>query len=270
MPLEEIKTELQLKGASELTIKSYIRHNKKFLEFINKDENDVLEQDIKKYLAHLLADQKMAASSVSVVRSALLFNYNEIMQKGFINIKTPKIERKLPVYLTKEEVKRLINAASNLKTKLIVEMLYSSGLRVSEMLSLKLDNIDFDEKIGKIKGKGNKERLFIISERLEKHLQKYALKYDIKETLFPGLNNQPMKPRNVQKIIANLAEKAEIKKKVTPHKLRHSFATHLLNSGVNIRVIQDLLGHSNLQTTQIYTHVSLEEIKKVKSPLDTL
>jgi integrase/recombinase XerD len=270
MPLDEIKTELQLKGSSKLTIKNYLRHNQRFLEFINKPEKEIVEQDVKKYLAYLIAERKMAASSVSLIRSALLFNYNEIQKKGFINIKTPKIERKLPVYLTKEEIKRLINSASNLKSKLMTEMLYSTGLRVSELLSLKLENIDFNEKIGKIKGKGNKERIFIISERLEKHLSRYTAKYGVKEILFPGLNNGPMGARNVQKIISNLAVKAGIKKNVTPHKLRHSFATHLLNSGVSIRVIQDLLGHSNLQTTQIYTHVSLEQIKKVKNPLDDL
>ncbi len=270
MGLDEIKTELQLKGASKLTIKCYLLHNQRFLEFINKSEIDITEADLKKYLAYLLAERELSASSVSLIRSALLFNYNKILKKGFMNISTPKIAQKLPVYLTQEEVRKMLELAPTLKSKIMVEMLYSSGLRVSELLSLKINDLNFEDRIGKTKGKGNKERIFILSERVIKHLDKYIKEYKITNFLFPGQEEGQMQSRNVQKIISNLARKAGINKKVTPHKLRHSFATHLLNSGVNIRVIQELLGHSNLQTTQIYTHVSLEEIKKIKSPLDGL
>ncbi len=270
MPLEDIKTELQLKGASELTIKNYLLHNQKFLDFIKKSEKEITEKDVKKYLAYLIAEKKHSPATVSLVRSALLFNYNKVLQKKFANISTPKIEKKLPIYLTKEEVKKLINTATNLKSKLIVEMLYSSGLRLAELLSLKINDLYFNEKSGKVMGKGGKERVFILSERLIKHLQKYIKKYQITNYLFLGWNKQSMKPRNVQKIVSNLAKKAGIKKKVTPHKLRHSFATHLLASGTSIRVIQELLGHSKLQTTEIYTHISTEQLKKVKSPLDSL
>lgn len=270
MGLDEIKTELQLKGASKLTIKCYLLHNQHFLEFIEKPEATISEQDLKKYLAHLLAEKNLSASSVALVRSALLFNYNQILKKGFMNISTPKIEKKLPVYLSKEEVKKMLELAPSLKSKMVVEMLYSSGLRVSELLSLKINDLNLADRTGKTLGKGNKERMFILSERVINHLDKYIKEYKITNFLFPGQDQQQMQSRNVQKIISNLAQKAGINKKVTPHKLRHSFATHLLNSGVNIRIIQELLGHSNLQTTQIYTHVSLEEIKKIKSPLDEL
>jgi len=271
MSLEDIKTELQLKGASKLTIKNYLLHNQKFFEFIKKSESEITEKDIKKYLAYLLAEKKLSNSTVALVKSALLFNYNKILNKGFTSIETPKIEKKLPIYLTKEEIKKMIKAASNLKSRLIVEILYSSGLRIAELLSLKIEDLDLHEKTGKVMGKGNKERVIFISEKLVRHIFKYQKKFHINSGyLFIGKDNQPIKPRNVQKIISNLAKKAGINKKITPHKFRHSFATHLLDSGANLREVQELLGHADLRTTQIYTHVSKEQLKKLKNPLDNL
>ncbi len=271
MSLETLKTELQLKGYSPITIKNYTFHNQKFLEFIKKSELDITLQDIKSYLSYLLAKKGLSKPTISLVKSALLFYYNKILQKNFPNINTPKIDARLPVYLTKEEVKNLIQAATKLKSRLIIEILYSSGLRLAELLSLKVENLDFNEKIGKVMGKGNKERLFFLSDKLIDELKTYQKKYNITQGyLILGKNQHQMKSRNVQKIVSNLAKKAGILKKITPHKLRHSFATHLLNSGVDIMVIQELLGHSRLQTTQIYTHLSTQELKKVKNPLDTL
>ena len=270
MGLDELKTELQLNGYSKLTIRNYLIYNQKFLEFIKKEEPQVTEQDIKKYIAFLLAEQKQAHSSVALVRSALLFYYNTVLKNNF-KIKTPKIEKKLPVYLTKEEVKRLIDSASSLKSKLVIEILYSSGLRVAELLSLKVEDIDLKEKTGRVMGKGSKERMFFISERLVGHLLRYQKKFLINTGyIFSGKNDRQMSSRNVQKIISVTAGRAGINKKVTPHKLRHSFATHLLNSGANIREVQELLGHSDLRTTQIYTHVSKEQLRKIKNPLDSL
>jgi len=251
--LKKLDTELKLRGFSIHTISSYLRYNKKFLEYIKKDPKSINKDHIKSFLSYLLSDKHLSARTLNLVRAALLFFYNEIMGIGITNIKTPKIEKSLPTVLTKKEVRALFNAAKNFKSRLILKLLYSSGLRVSELTKLKYEDINLDENSGTVRqGKGKKDRMFILSHEIIDN------------------KNQPISTRNIQKIIKNYAKKADINKNVTPHKLRHSFATHLLEAGTDIRMIQELLGHSNLQTTQIYTHVSREQIKKVKNPLDNL
>lgn len=194
-----------------------------------------------------------------------------MLKKKIVTMKTPKIPKHIPVVLTKDEIRKLIDSAGSYKSKVIIQFFYSSGLRLSELIKLKITDLELKEKIGWVrKGKGNKDRLFLLSENLIKELEKYISTLDINEKyLFPGQKTH-ISPRNVQKIVDNAARRANLTKKVHPHMLRHCFATHLLESGVDIRKIQELLGHSNLQTTQIYTSVSKEELKKVKNPLDLL
>ena len=147
-------------------------------------------------------------------------------------------------------------------------MLYSTGLRVSELVNLKIDHLNFNDGTGWVrKGKGNKDRLFSISAALCSELKDYL---DVREHEYVFSKNKPLTTRNIQKIIKLTSGLAEIRKKVTPHTLRHSFATHLLENGTDIRLIQSLLGHSNLNTTQIYTHISGDQIRKVQNPLDVL
>jgi len=264
--LKNLESELKLRGFSPRTIKAYLYHNSKFLEYTKKQPQEIDQVDIKAYLADQI--DKTSIATVSLIKSALKFFYDDVMGKGIVDFKTPKAEKKLPVVLSKDEVKALIQAAPTRKSKLIIKMLYSSGLRLSECLNLKIDDLELEEKIGWVrKGKGGKDRLFILSENLVKDFRKYLKKH---QGPYLFSNGKPLTPRNVQKIIKRAAQIAEIKKPVSPHKLRHSFATHLLESGTDVRVIQELLGHSNLQTTQIYTKVSMEKIKKVKSPLDNL
>jgi integrase/recombinase XerD len=151
--------------------------------------------------------------------------------------------------------------------------MYAAGMRVSELTNMKVDDLDFKEKVGYIRqGKGKKDRIFNIPNFLVTKLQKHIEKQKQFEQiyLFPGRNGKQMTSRNLQKIVKNAAEKAKIKKKVHCHTLRHSFATHLLENEIDIRKIQELLGHADLSTTQVYTHVSTEELKKIKSPIDTL
>lgn len=264
--LQNLASELKLRGFSPRTVKAYLYYNSKFLEFIEKQPEEITQEDIKLYLADRI--DKNSMTSVSLIKSALTFFYDDVLKRNIVNFRTPKLEKKLPTVLSKEEVKSLIAAASSIKSKLIIKMLYSSGLRLSECLNLKINDLELEETIGWVrKGKGGKDRLFILSEHLVKDFKKY-LKVNSGPYLFSG--DKPLTPRNVQKIIKRAALKAGITKDISPHKLRHSFATHLLDSGTDVRVIQELLGHSNLQTTQIYTKVSLEKIKKVKSPLDSL
>lgn len=148
-------------------------------------------------------------------------------------------------------------------------MLYSSGLRVSELVNLTPQDLDFNENIGWVrKGKGKKDRIFKIADSISKQLQKYIKKNPANKYLFS--KEKPLTPRNIQILVKIAAKKAQINKKVTPHTLRHSFATHLLENGENLLIIQQLLGHESLETTKIYTHISQDQIKKVKSPLDRL
>ncbi|MBN2142126.1 tyrosine-type recombinase/integrase [Candidatus Woesearchaeota archaeon] len=270
--LQKLETELKIRGFSPETLKAYLFHNTKFLGFINKEPSEVSEDDLKLYLAHLISDKHLSAASVALVRSALLFFYNQIMGKGFGGIKTPKIQRKNPAVLSKEEVKSLISACVNEKSRLLVQLLYSSGLRVSECLGLYVEDLDFSEKVCNVRqGKGKKDRITVISDSLLGSLKAYLDAEGIDSGLiFRNRKSGALTARNVQKIVSLAAKRAGVKKLVTPHKLRHSFATHLLESGVSIRFIQELLGHSNLQTTQIYTRVSRESIRSIKSPLDDL
>lgn len=269
--LEHLETELKLRGFSDRTVKAYMIHNAKFLEFSKKELQSISEDDIKHYLGYLISDKKASPRTVALVKAALRFNYDEVMKRGIVTIKTPKISQHLPTVLSKSEVKSLINAAKAAKSKLMIMCLYSSGLRISECIKLRLGDLELDERIGWVRGgKGNKDRLIILSESLVKAVREYIGRENAVSYLFTNSKGSPLSARNVQKIVERAARKAGIAKKVSPHTLRHSFATHLLESGTDIRKIQELLGHSNLQTTQIYTKVSTEELKKVKSPLDSL
>jgi len=269
--LKKLEIELKIRGFSKNTLSAYLLHNRKFIEFIKKDVNEVNEDDIKSYLAYLTSDKQLSNSSVALTKAALIFFYNEILGKG-IKIKSPKIPKKVPVVLTKEEVKTLIANTTNKKHNLIIKLLYSSGLRLSECVNLKLEDLDLKEKVGWVRsGKGKKDRIFILSEILMKDLYAYIEENKIeKGNLFLGWKKKPISKRTIQKLVNTAALKAGIKKNVHVHTLRHSYATHLLESGTDIRYIQALLGHSSISTTEIYTHISQEKLKDIKSPLDSL
>jgi integrase/recombinase XerD len=264
--MERLENELKIRGLSKNTISAYMFYNKKFLEFIGKKPENVEEYDIKKFLGHMRSDKERSNRTLSLVIAALEFFYKDVLGKK-MDIKRPKVPKNVPVVLSKDEVKRLLNC-KNVKHTLIMEFLYSSGLRLSECINLKVEDLELDEKIGWVrKGKGGKDRFFILSEVLVKDVKKYV--GDKKGLIFEGYGDKLSK-RAVQKLVKVAAERAGIKKNVKVHTLRHSFATHLLEAGVDIRKIQMLLGHADLSTTQIYAHVSAKELKKIKSPLDLL
>ncbi|HLC31418.1 MAG TPA: site-specific tyrosine recombinase/integron integrase [Candidatus Nanoarchaeia archaeon] len=265
--LEKLRTELKIRGFSPLTVRNYGFFVEKFLQRINKPASDLNEDDVKSYLSHLF-DSK-SKNTIMLAAASLKFFYSEILQKEFATIKMPKKDKKLPEVLSKEDIKKLIDSADTLKSRFIISFLYSTGLRVSELVHLKRDEINFGEKTGWVRrGKGAKDRLFTMSEGLSHDLQDYLQYKPDYAYLFS--KEKPLTTRNIQKIISSTGKRAGIQKKVTPHTLRHSFATHLLEQGTDIRVIQTLLGHSSLSTTQVYTHVSADQLKKVANPLDSM
>jgi len=268
---KKIEIELKISKNSTYTIRNYLRANEHFLNFVKKEPEQVDEEDIKYYISENLSEG--ASSSIILFLAAIKFSYLNILKKDITrNIKRPKRERRTPVVLTKEEIKKLINSIESKKSKLMISLMYATGLRVSELVNLKISNFDFDEQIGYVRqGKGRKDRLFNIPSSLFKILEKQAKKQkeDGQEYLFSGPKGK-LSARNLQKIVNKASQKAGIKKSVHCHTLRHSFATHLLENSVDIRKIQELLGHADLSTTQIYTHISTEELKKIKSPLDSL
>lgn len=271
--LEMLETELKLRAFSPRTINSYMGLNKMFLNYVNKDPKKIKQQDVKAFLAHLLSDKSYSPASVNLAQSALRFFYEEVLGKRelFLGIKTAKMEKKLPVVLTKTEVKALLEATSCLKHLLLIELMYSSGLRVSECVAMKKDDFDLDEKMARVvSGKGKKDRNIILSAKFIEHLKEYVSTLsESNPYLFPGLGGH-ITARQAQNVVKKAALRAGIKKRVFCHALRSSFATHLLEAGTDIRVIQELLGHANLATTERYTKVSTEQLKKVKSPLDLI
>ena len=266
--LQQLETEIKISKFSPHTLQNYIIFNKQLLEHAKKLPEQIEQQDVKYFLAEKMANR--ASASNILFLSSIRFAYTNILGKDpTAGVKRPKKENKIPIVLSKQEVIRLIDSASTLKSKLILQLLYSSGLRVSEIVNLTKKNLNFDENTGWVReGKGKKDRMFIFSSKLGKKLEKFTNKNPDWAYVFS--KEKPLTTRNIQKIVQSTTKKAGIEKSVHPHTLRHSFATHLLDREVDLRKIQELLGHSSIATTQIYTHVSKEQLKAIKNPLDEL
>lgn len=269
--LKKLEAEIKLRGFSRKTLDAYMHHNEKFLAFVKKQPSEVTEDDVKLFLGHLMSDRGQRPASVNLTLSSLKFFYAEVLKKDiFTGIKPPKSEKKLPTVLNKDEIKAMLDAAKNPKHRLLIEFLYASGLRVSECVSIKMVDLDLTQGLGTVRlGKGKKDRQFILSSTLAEHIKQYLQDKPPVEYLF-GNNGKAISVRQAQKIVKKAASIAGLNKRVFCHALRSSFATHLLESGTDIRMIQELLGHSSLTTTQRYTKVSTEQLKKIKSPLDSL
>lgn len=271
--ISRLEQELAISGYSAQTIKMYSLYGRDFLNFAKKPVEEIKREDIVGFLAHLKMQKKCSNATLALAHASLRYLFHEILkQKIMDEIKPPKKEKKIPDVLSKEEVTELIKATKRGRNRLLVEFLYSSGVRVSEAVKMSVNSIDLKEKTAMVKaGKGNKDRLIILSKKWCKNTKKFLAKRKAKsEHLFCKKNGKPISADTIQRIIKNAAAKAGITKHVSPHSLRHSFATHLLDAGENIRKIQELLGHSSLNTTQIYTHMSSAQLKKVVSPLDKI
>lgn len=261
------------RGYSLKTIRTYVQCLKQFFRTCFKDPKSITKKDVKSYVDRLV-ERGAPGNTINVHLNAIKFLMEDILgKKVLLNVKYSKIPKKLPTVLTKEEIQKLIKAAENPKHSLILKLMYSSGLRLSELVHLKKEDLELDKGLGWVRnGKGGKDRLFLIADKLKDELRQHVEKYcpQSDSWVFQGCKGRHFSQRSVQEIVNNAAKRAGIHKNVHPHTLRHSFATHLIENGYDIASVQFLLGHDSTQTTMKYIHMSSPKMVDVKSPFDSL
>jgi len=266
--------DMELKGFSPKTISAYIAHVAHYAKHYSKSPENLGAEEIKDYLHYLIQEKHVSSSYVNGVYSALKFFYGTTLQREWELAKIPrsKKDKKLPVTLSQSEIQQIFNVVQNIKHKAILMTIYAAGLRVSEAANLKVQDIDSKNmQIHVHEGKGKKDRYCILSQVNLEILKSYYKNYYPREWLFPGQTpDKPITSRTIQHIFEKAKDKAKIKKPATVHTLRHSFATHLLEAGVSVYHIQQLMGHANVRTTSIYIHLQRKDVLNVISPLDML
>lgn len=270
---EVLTSELRLRNYSHKTLKAYKSCLRSFLKyFAPRHPRELTEEDIRAYLFHLIQEQQLSPATVNQVFNALRFLYVELYKRPFVigSIPRPRNEKHLPIVLSQEEVLKVFDAVNNLKHKVLLMLIYSAGLRVGESVRLRIEDIDSTRNLIHLhSAKGKKDRYTLLSDSVLEKLREYYRAYKPKEYLFEGANGRKhLAERSVQSIFKDAVAKTGIRKKVSVHTLRHSFATHLLESGTDLRYIQEILGHSSSKTTEIYTHVSQKALGKIVNPLD--
>lgn len=270
--LKKYKDLLIQKRYSQNTQNIYYSYFKDFCNYFqNENLENITTDQINSYILDPIKSKNISISQQNQRINAIKFYYEKVLgrEKQYYELHRPKKEHKLPKVLSKTEVKRIFDVTKNLKHKCILMLLYSAGLRRSELLNLDPTDIDSKRMIIRINGsKGKKDRISLLSDNLLNLLRQYYKEYRPQKYLFEGQNGGKYSPTSVANILKNVAIKAGIRKNVTPHMLRHSFATHLLEQGTDLRYIQELLGHNSSKTTEIYTHVSKKAIDKIKNPID--
>ena len=266
---------MQLNNLSDNTQRAYLADVTGIARFYNQSPDKLTKEKIEDYLLYLKNDKGNAPNSCYSVLTGLRFFYKYVTEKEIpVTYSIRRTTRKLPHVLTMEEIWKIICATNNLKHRLILMTTYSAGLRASETINLKAENIDSKRMLIKVKGKGDKERYTLLSKRLLPELRHYYKTYPPKTYLFPSSykhkKHQALSYESVRCIYENARKKVGVKNGVGIHTMRHSFATHLLEAGYDIRKIQVLMGHSRLSTTMIYLHVSRTTLSKIPSPLDLI
>jgi integrase/recombinase XerD len=275
--IQTVRQALALRGYSPRTIKVYLAHLRRFLEWCGGGAPRVpedAEQQCQAYLLEVLHRRGLSRSHQNQVISALKFLCEHVLGLPLVapRIPRPRRERRLPQVLSPAEVARLLAKARNLKHRALLMLLYSAGLRVGEVVRLRPVDLDIQRGLVRVRrGKGAKDRYTLLAKRAVEAVRLYVDAYPTDDWLFPGARpGRHVTTRSVQRVVKRVASAAGITKDVTSHTLRHSFATHLLEGGTNLRVIQELLGHSSARTTQIYTHVAKHTLETIRSPLDNL
>ena len=271
--LQEIQQRLIIRRYSPSTVSTYLACLKNFFIYFNlQNTEDLSKEELLVYLEHLVK-KGYSKSAQNQHINAIKFYYEKFLEreKQYYYIDRPIKDKKLPIVLSKEEVQLLFNQIQNLKHRTILVLIYSCGLRISELINLRIKDIDTKRMLIQIRNsKGNKDRQVQLTNQILSLIKKYYNNYLPENFLINGSSGGKYSTASIQKIIKRMALKAGIRKNITPHTLRHSFATHLLEDGIDIRYIQTILGHSNIQTTQIYTHVSSKHLKNIKNPTDDM
>jgi len=266
--LIKMKQELQLRNYSPKTISAYIGAVRSYFLFKRRDLEVPDIDHIKAYLLGLLA-QKKSSRTVNIAIHALQYFYNTVLgRECSIQLKYAKTPQSLPVVLSRSEIQKLLDVIINQKHRTLIALGYAAGLRVSEIVSLRIQDIDLEELIIHVKqAKGKKDRITVVPQKLCADLLRLSRGQSGSEYIFASERGGMLTTRTAQQIFAHALQKVGINKNATFHSLRHSFATHLLENGTDIRYVQELLGHSNIRTTQRYTQVTNPALKNIKSPL---
>ncbi|WP_299677153.1 site-specific tyrosine recombinase/integron integrase [uncultured Tenacibaculum sp.] len=270
---ETFERTLKRKRYSKNTIKVYTSFLQQFINFLDpKTIEEASDNDVRNFQDYLINKRKVAISTQNQAINAIKFYFEQILQKDrkTYYIERPKKPKQLPKILSENQIFNILKHSDNLKHKFILALLYSSGLRISELLSLRKEDVLYDKNLIFVRsGKGNKDRTTIFAEHMKKLHKLYINEYKPNYWLIEGLNRKQYSSSSVAKILKRAALKAGISQNVTPHMLRHSFATHMLEQGIDLRYIQNILGHGSSKTTEIYTRVTSKSLAKIKSPLDT-
>ena len=265
---------MQIRNYSKRTIDIYVSAVSRLSTFYGKSPDRLGREEIHAFLVDLIEEKKVGWSYYKQVLAALRYFYRYVLHRGEVveDVRGPRTERRLPIVLSTDEVARFFKAISSLKHRTILMLAYGAGLRVGEAVKVRLSDIDRDRKVLRIsQGKRKKDRYTLLSSAMLEMLDRYLWAARPEDLLFTTRSTaRPITASTVQRACKQAREDAGIDKAITPHTLRHSFATHLLEAGTNLRVIQVLLGHASPRTTATYTHVSTDLIGKVVSPLDAL
>jgi len=266
--------QLKLRNYSRQTMKAYLLQIRSLVRYTGKSPEQITAEEMKSYFTYLVNTKRVSVSYRNQAVSAVRFLYRHVLKLPLVTeeLPRPKREYRLPAVLSVDEVMRMFSTLRNRKHLAILVLAYSGGMRVSEVASLKISDIDSGRMMIHIRGgKGRKDRYTVLSEIALEVLRDYAFYHRPRNWLFPGgRKGRHITPRSIQNVVARAAERAGLNKRVTTHTLRHSFATHLLENGIGLRYIQELLGHKSAKTTQKYTHVAKKEIRKITSPLDAI
>jgi len=266
--LDKTERVLKLRNYSSKTCKAYLLYIREYIKF----SKDYGIKDKVQAIEEFLLDKhkrKQSPQTINLALNAVKFFYVEVLKDPQkIDLKFAKRNKKLPVVLSHTEIEKIIEATDNFKYRLMISIGYACGLRVSEVVNLKVADLDIDELVVHIKGaKGRKDRISILPEKLQNDLQNIIAGKDGGDFVFASNRGGKLTTTSLQKMFRKSLVKAKMHKPATFHSLRHSFATHLLENGTDVRYVQEFLGHSNIRTTQIYTHITNPKLKNIKSPL---
>jgi integrase/recombinase XerD len=273
---DRIAADLKIAGYSEGTQEIYLMYVSQFVRHFQRSPSEMGADEVRAFLLHMVTERGLSRGTVRIARAGLKFLYSVTLRRPVEVdwIPVPRHKRRLPEVLSGTEVASLLDAVRSPKYRAILETMYAGGLRISEACSLRVQDIDSKRGMIRVRGKGDRERLTVLSGRLLMDLREYWMEFRPgggEDYLFPGQRRgQFLSPGSVRTVFRKAVVEAKLRGNVTPHSLRHSFATHLIELGVDVTVVQALLGHRSLTTTERYIHVSTERILRTRSPFDLL